>query len=128
VLPVISMLLQKRYDFLTIQMIFTTWLTIPSGVLVVLGACHNSGNKLTNNPKTLCRDKRSQTIMYEVFYGTQYDLEVVRWYYPFFPMGTMVIWSMYIIWKIFLSPFTPSTLSPVTHITVCSNNIILHFR
>jgi hypothetical protein len=35
----------------------------------------------------------------EVFYGTQYHTTVVRWYYRFFPMGTMVICFMCSIWK-----------------------------
>jgi hypothetical protein len=37
----------------------------------------------------------------EVVYGTQYHPTVVQWYYRFFPMGTMVIWLMCIIWKQF---------------------------
>jgi hypothetical protein len=40
----------------------------------------------------------------EVFYGTQYHPTVVQWYYlffSFFTMGKKIIYSMYIIWKIF---------------------------
>jgi hypothetical protein len=72
-----------------------------------------------NNQTRLFRTNCASII--EVFYGIQYHSVVVCWYYRFFSifcMCKMVIYSMYIIWKI----FPPPSIHPITrilHIPFC---------
>jgi hypothetical protein len=67
----------------------------------------------------------SQPSQLKVFYSTQYHLTVVRWYYwffQFFTMGKMVIYSMYIVSK--KIPYCQGYIKRLNFIYY--NNIILY--